>query len=773
MRIPAKTLFTLVVAATAATGAHALTQPTAERDERKASPAKPAARSAANKPSPSTGPSTGAATGKAAAAKSSAGAVVVAQPGAALQPTPRPTLLPAESEHIARYDAAIAPVRNFAIGEEDASLLREAIGTAANGKLGDAKALRDRIKDAPTRKLIDWFMFRAGYGTATEIKAFLEANPAWPDRNLLTLRAEEALFNAQAASARDIKAFFAGAEPKTGIGLAALASAYLADKDTDRAKALTVKAWTEYDISAASEPAFLKRLGALLTEADHKRRLNRLLFNDSRWTNERNERAAIVRRLIPLLSESEKKAAEARLAVFLRAKNSQALIAKLPAADGATDWGLAVQKAQALRRQNKEEEAWKILLAEPDAPGTTKPDGWWEERRANAYAALRLGKPKMAYELVRDAGPLTVNAAKDAAFLAGWLSLRYLDQPKEALAHFERLASLADGPLSHARAQYWLGRTLEALGDKAKAMDAYRAGAVYFDTFHGQLARLKLDPSATRLNLSPPAAPTPEDIARFNGSDAVRAIVVARKAGLDSSLARAFLRHLPNYLKSEAEVAMLAHLADALGDAQMSVRVGKAAIARGMNLAYYAYPVRSLPQYTPLRRPPEPAVILGIARQESEFNTLTLSGAGARGILQVMPVTAHHVCRDYKLKCDIPRLMKDPVYNTMMGSAYISDRMDEFSGSYVLTLAGYNAGPGRAREWIKEFGDPRDAKVDPIDWIHRIPFEETRDYVQKVLSNIQIYRARLGDEANAVRLNADLRRLSTASGGTDSATAAK
>ena len=122
-----------------------------------------------------------------------------------------------------------------------------------------------------------------------------------------------------------------------------------------------------------------------------------------------------------------------------------------------------------------------------------------------------------------------------------------------------------------------------------------------------------------------------------------------------------------------------------------------------------------------------------------------MSGAGARGILQVMPVTAKHVCRDYKIKCDIPRLMKDPAYNTMLGSAYISDRMDEFTGSYVLTLAGYNAGPGRAREWIKEFGDPRDGKVDPIDWIHRIPFEETREYVQKVLSNIQVYRARLGE----------------------------
>ena len=773
MRSPTKTLCTVLAAATVGSGALALPP---------ASSARAAPAGAADvKPSPGPAPTRGkppASVSKSSPAPSPADPVVVAQPapqpapGAALKPVPRPALRPAESEHIARYDAAIAAVRNFTLSDDDASLLREAISNGANGKLAEAKALRDRIGNAPTRKLVDWFIFRAGYGTASEIKAFLELNPAWPDRNLLTQRAEEALFNSPAASARDVKAFFAGSEPKTGIGLAALASAHLAEKDADRAKALAAKAWTEYDIPGSLEAAFLKRVGPLLTEADHKRRLNRLLLNDSRWTNERNERAAIIRRMLPLLSESEKKAAEARLAVFLRAKNSQQLISKLPA-NGGSDWGLAVQRAQALRRQSKEEEAWKILLSEPEAPGTTKPDGWWEERRANAYAALRLGKPKMAYELVRDPGPLSINAAKDAAFLTGWLSLRYLDEPKQALVHFEALAKMADGPQSRARGHYWLGRTWEALGDKAKALEQYRAGSAYFDTFHGQLARLKVDPSASRLNLALPAVPTADEIARFNASDAVRAIVIARRAQLDSALPRAFLRHLPTYMKSEAEVAMLAHLAEALGDTQMSVRVGKAAVARSMNLAYYAYPVHSLPQYTPLRKPPEPAVILGIARQESEFNTLTLSGAGARGILQVMPVTAKHVCRDYKIKCDIPRLMKDPVYNTMMGSAYISDRMDEFTGSYVLMLAGYNAGPGRAREWIKEFGDPRDAKVDPIDWIHRIPFEETREYVQKVLSNIQIYRARLGDEANAVRLNADLRRISSASGGADNATAAK
>jgi soluble lytic murein transglycosylase len=686
----------------------------------------------------------------------------VPAPAAGVQPAPLARPLADEAQHVARYDAAIAAVRDAAISPEDSRRLREAMAAAAGGRIAEAKGLRDSIADPTARKLFDWYLYRGGYGTAGEIRAFLDANPAWPDRNLLTQRAEEALFSANAGT-RDIKAFFASSEPRTGVGIAALATAYLAEGDTAKAKALAQKAWVDHDIPASLEPAFLARVGKLLTEADHKRRLDRLLLNESRWTGERNERAAVIRRVIALLPEPEKKSAEARLAVFLRAKNAGKLMAKLPKHNQA-DWGLAVQKAQALRRQKKEEEAWKILLADQTA-SEARPDGWWEERRANAYAALRLGKPKMAYDLARNPGPLSVNAGKDAAFLAGWLALRHIKDAKLALPHFEALAKAADGPLSHARGQYWLGRTHEALGDKAAAQENYRAASAYFDTFHGQLARLKLDPNARRLAIAPPASPTEEDIARFNGSDAVKAAVLARKAGLDVSLARAFLVYLRFHLKGEAEVAMLAHLAEALGDTQMAVRIGKAGIARGLNLVYYAYPIHSLPAYTPLRKPPEPAVIFGIARQESEFNSLTLSGAGARGILQVMPVTAKHVCRDYKIKCDIARLMKDPTYNTMLGSAYISDRMDEFAGSYVLTLAGYNAGPGRAREWIKEFGDPRDGKVDPIDWIHRIPFEETREYVQKVLSNIQVYRARLG-EADAMRLNADLKRVSAAAADT-------
>jgi soluble lytic murein transglycosylase len=672
------------------------------------------------------------------------------------EPTPPATEAAREAEHVARLDAAIAPVRDYAFSAEDTSRLGNAVAAYAAHAAAKGQQMRDQIADPLGRKLVDWYRLRAGFGEPGDYRAFLEANPAWPDRLLLTQRFEEALFT-QGGSSLAIKDAFKGGEPKSGVGFAALASAHLAEGDESRAQALAARAWRHHAIPSTLETGFLARFGRFLTEADHKWRLDRLLIEDIRWTSDRNERAVLVRRLIPLLSKPEQKKAEARLAAFLRAANAQQLMKALPA-DTSVDWGLAYQRIQMLRRAGKHEEAWKILLSAPTDPALiVSPDAWWAERRANAYEALSAGKPRVAFDLVRQAGPLSVNALKDQTFLAGWLAFRFLNDAKSAETSFRALRKAADGPISLAKAEYWLGRGAEALGDRAQAETHYRAGAQYLDTFHGQLARQKIENGSQDFVIKPPAAPTTEEIARFNGLDVVKAAALARKSGLDMGIVRTFLGQLHRHLKSEGELTMLAHLAEALGHTQMAVRIGKAAIGRGLNLVQYAYPLHPFPAYAPLRPPPETALLLGIARQESEFNGQIVSGAGARGILQVMPVTAKHVCKAYKLKCDLSRLLSDASYNAMIASAYVGDRLAEFSGSYVLTLAGYNAGPGRARQWIRAFGDPRDPNVDPIDWIHRIPFEETREYVQKVLSNTQIYRARLGED-KPLRIAHDLAR---------------
>ncbi len=665
-----------------------------------------------------------------------------------------------EREHTALLDKAIAPLTSYSLSASDAQRLREAfkVISAGSGDADMANALKEQIQDPVARKLVDWFRLRKGLGTPPEYRAFLDANPAWADRNTLIQKLDEALFT-QGGSSGDIKSYFSAREPSSGVGYAALASAHLAEGNTDEARRLAAKAWRDKMLPATLEAGFLSRFGSLLTPADHKWRLDRLLIDDIRWQGEKSQRATIVRRTIPLLPAAEQKKAEARLAVFLGSNTAKKTIESLPA-ERVPDWGLVYHRIQALRRAGKTSEAAKVLLGAPTEEALiVAPDEWWIERRANAYAALKEGNPKLAYALVREAGPLSANPLKDQSFMAGWLALRYLKDPKTAERHFQVMRKASDGPLSRAKASYWLGRTAEALGDKARADEYYRQALTDPDAFHALLARQKLEPGRLAISTSAPAAPSADQIQRFVNLDAAKAVVVAKSAGLDASIMRGFLLQLrQHYLKSEADSVMVAHLAEAVGDTQSAVRTAKAAIARGHNLYYYAYPVHPFPAYKPLRKPPETAFLLGLARQETEFNTLIVSGAGAKGLLQVMTVTAKHVCCDYKIKCDIDKLLSDPSYNTMVASAYVGDRMDEFSGSYILTLAGYNAGPGRARQWIREFGDPRNPSVDPIDWIERIPIQETREYVAKVLDNIQIYRARLGEGEAALRLEEDLNR---------------
>jgi soluble lytic murein transglycosylase len=669
----------------------------------------------------------------------------------------------AESAHTARYDKAIAPLLATKISDDDAAALRDAVKAYGSGKPEEGDQHRARIANPIAAKLATWHRLRSGFGSAADYRAFIDANPAWPERRLLTQRYEEALFMG-GGNASQMRAAFAKGGPDHGAGFAALASTYLAEGKTEEARKHAVKVWRDMTLGAKFETGFLARFGSMLTLADHKARLDRLIIDDVRWKDDRNSRAAIAKRVIALLPEVERKRAEARLAVFMQQKGALSLIEKAPASDN-PDWGFTFHKIQALRRADKIDEAAKIMLTVPTAPGAVNNnDEWWIERRTLAYASLRKGKPKLAYEIISDAGPLTVNPLKDQSFMAGWIAFRYLKDPAKAKQHFATMQKAADGPLSRAKANYWVGRTAEALKDKPGAQAAYTEATRDRDAFHALLALQKIEPGAKSFPITPPAAPTADEIEKFNSLDAAKAVIIATKAKLDRSISRVFLVQLRFYLKSEAELAMIAHLAEAIGDTQSAVRIAKAGIADRKNLFYYAYPVHPFPAYSPLRKPPETAFLLGIARQETEFNTLTVSGAGAKGLLQVMTVTAQHVCRDYKIKCDIKRLLSDPAYNTMMGSAYIGDRMQDFTGSYILTLAGYNAGPGRARQWIREFGDPRDPSIDPIDWIERIPIQETREYVAKVLANVQVYRARLGESDVAVRLDKDLMRARVAGG---------
>lgn len=618
-------------------------------------------------------------------------------------------------------------------------------------------AAANALSDPAARKLALWHAYKAGVGEPDDMVRFVSENPAWPDSQTIMRRAEEQLL-ARGGGSAEIRAFFKDREPASGAGWAALASAYLAEGDETTARRHAARAWADEEMAASFEAGFLDRFGKMLTPADHKQRLDRILVDRIRFSAERRTRSAIARRVIPHLPEADRKTAEARLAVFLRSKSAGKLLSGLPADPSPpNDWGLAFSRASHHLDANHLEEAAKILTRLPDdAEKLVSPDDWWLLRREAAYDALSAGKPALAYDLVKRSGPLSVNPLKEQSHMAGWIALRLLKKPKLALTHFETALKAADGPLSRARSAYWTGRALDALGRKSEAREHYLRAMRDPDTFHGLLARqIVAGESRTDLTITPPPVPSAEDADRFKAHDAVRAATLARKAGLDRSIFISLMAGLRNHLKTEGEMVLLAELAASLGDPQTSLRVGKTAIARGMNLILYAYPIDPFPDYEPIRPPPETAMLLGITRQETEFNTAIVSWAGARGLMQVMPVTARHVCAQHKLKCELPKLITDHAYNVRIASAYVADRMAELGGWYAVSLAAYNAGPGRARQWIRQNGDPRGGDIDSIDWIERIPIEETRHYVEKVLSNIQVYRARLG-EPKPLRLVEDL-----------------
>jgi soluble lytic murein transglycosylase len=356
--------------------------------------------------------------------------------------SPKPELLKAETEHIAKLDAMLAPIRNAAPSAEDAQRIRDAVEAARTNSMTRFAELKAAITDPVGKKLVEWVRLRDGYGSADDYRAFLKDNPLWPERSMMVQRMEEALFT-NGGSAASIKEFFKASPPETGLGHAALASAYLAEDNKAEAKKLASKAWRDLPIPGMLETGFLRRFGDLLDESDHKWRFDRMVTDDVRWAANRSERSAFARRVIPLLSPAEQKKALARLAVFNKSGNAHALMNAL-ADDGGKDYGLAFHREQLLRKEGKVDAAAKIILAVPTDPDKIAVlDEWWAERRELAYGALKNGNAKLAYELAKDAGPLTVNPLKEQAFMAGWIAFRYLKNADAAEKHFNDLAKAA------------------------------------------------------------------------------------------------------------------------------------------------------------------------------------------------------------------------------------------------------------------------------------------------------------------------------------------
>ena len=645
---------------------------------------------------------------------------------------------PATTASISRDQQVWRPAAGTA-GETDVAALGRAITAARAGRADQATAARDQIRDPVAKVVAEWAILRSNdsVGFARQA-AFLAAHPSFPASQRIRLRAEGSLMenNADAASVRQ---FFAHRQPTSAKGKIALAIALKRGGDGGRAIRLIRDVWHHSDLSAEVEQRVVAEFGSALTATDHKMRLDRMLHESE---------TATAMRAAQRLGAGQLAIARAFLAIGAQRSNGGALLAQVPASLH-RDPAYLFARAQWLRREDRAMEAVPILVNAPRDPAVLgKPEDWWVERRVMVRKLLDAGQARAAYQVASThavrSGPVRV----DAEFHAGWLALRHLNDATMAVRHFEAARQAATTPMSQSRAQYWLARAHEAAGHQGQARQHYEAAARHSTHYYGQLARAKL-------GLADLPIRRPSDTTAASAAYA-RALGMLYRLD-EKDLARLILADLGLRAGDHGTLHAAAEVAARAGDAKGVLTLGKLANNRGLPFDMQAFPTMGIPNYAHVGPPVDRAVVYAIARQESTFDHRVVSHAGARGLLQLMPATARATARNHGVAFDQGRLTSDPAYNARLGAAHLGELVAEFNGSYILTFVAYNAGRARAREWIQKYGDPRDPSVDPVDWVERIPFTETRNYVQRVMENVQVYRARLGG-GSSLRIEADLRR---------------
>ncbi|WP_323035426.1 lytic transglycosylase domain-containing protein [Pararhodobacter sp.] len=603
---------------------------------------------------------------------------------------------------------------------------------------GDIDAV-NRLREAAGPigvRIATWRILRGGIAGDLATYATFDATHAdWPGMDLLRQRAESRLAGQPAQAVLD---WFATRTPQTTIGTLALIAAY---RQTDRDPAeLLQDLWLHHDLSEAQETALLASDGALLAPL-HTQRLDDLL-----WRGEISQ----AERLLPRVDADHRALARARIALQNRADGVDILVAAVPAALS-NDPGLAYDRFRWRQAAGFDDSATD-LMREVSPDGLGRPKSWAGQRLRLARNALDDGNYQLSYDLAAHHGLTDGVMLAELEWLAGYVALRHLNDPEQAAHHFAALRQRVSSPISLGRAGYWEGRALEAAGREAEARAAYAFGAQHQTAFYGQLAAERLGQTLDPALIADPDYPDWHDTPLAQ-NDVLQAALLLHSAGQWHE-ARRFVIHLASTLTDEAQLGALAQLWLDRGEPHFTLKIAKEAIQNGILLPRAYFPLTGLEQADLLA---PAALVLAIARRESEFNAAVVSHADARGLLQILPSTGRHTARRLGIAFDEDRLTRDGPYNAVLGAGYLQEMSEQFGGTLSLVAAAYNAGPGRPLRWMRENGDPRTDAVDPVDWVEMIPFNETRNYVMRVTESLVIYRAILAGQVGPIGLTDILR----------------
>jgi soluble lytic murein transglycosylase len=622
----------------------------------------------------------------------------------------------------------------------DLGVAKQALELIRKSKLKDAAALAASISDPVAHKLIEWALLRSSDSPAgfERYAAFLGANPDWPGA-LLRRRAEARLWQERHDGTTVRR--FVGKEPASSVGRLALARGLMNEGDRDGAAREVRAVWQSAELSAEMESAVRDTFTDMLSRADDVARMDRRLgakdFSAAMRAAKRagDDRVAIVKACIAAEAKSAKGgalldavSAEARMDLGYTLCRLHWLMRN--DAPGSNLHGRIVTPKEDLATAVK-----LVLAASPEDLQRQDTDEWWRERRALARKLIDLGDAATAYQVVRQsAPPANPYYRAEFHFMAGWIALRFLADPAAALTHLIHIDDGATDPVLLARAAYWRGRAAEAAGERGEMRAQYEVAARYPTAYYGQLARARLGIDGIALR------PPPQSV-NVDASEALHAADVLYAIG-ERDLVLHFASDLAEESSDSALIAGLGELTARYHDARAMLMIGKTALARGFPLDQYAFPDIGVPSYNPIGPEVDRCIVYSIARTESGFDQRDRSSANAVGLMQVTPEAGHDTAKRVGVAYSWDRLVSDPVYNTQMGAAEVAALLKEYRGSHIMTFAGYNAGRGRVQQWVAQHGDPRDPGVDAVDWVERIPFAETRNYVQRVMENLQAYRAR-------------------------------
>lgn len=623
---------------------------------------------------------------------------------------------------------AVVPMeKNRQLLQSDLGHAKSAFYFADRNDWHEAVQHASRARNPLLRSYMTWRAMQDAKSTYrfADFQRFLASNPGWPRESRLVLHAEDRLYTGDAASVNDatLRQWFSKYPPISGKGKLVYAEILRKSQGESATVVKLIRdAWVDGDFDTAQEKAIMLRYGKILRQQDYVARADRLI-----WQGKHTAAG----RMMFAVPKGHQHLFEARIKLALNKPGVNEAIARTPA-NLRNDPGLLYERMQWRYRKGLEDGVEEILLAAPATiPHASK---WWRTRHIRIREALDKGRPSHALKLLANHGQNEGIGLADALWLQGWINLVYMEQPQKALTYFTAMEKAVSFPVSKSRAFYWMGRAAEASGQREQAHQWYAQAATYDTTFYGQLGVVKSQQNP-QLRLPQTARPTAEQLQEFHGDPRVKAVYMLAEMGRAED-AYTFIGHLMEEANTHSKAMMTAELGMAIKRQDYAVQASKDAMKQHLVLPQTGYPYYRL-SFTPGI---EEALVWAITRQESLFNPTATSSAGAVGLMQVLPSTAREVARKSGMPYQQHQLTT-PLYNLRIGSTYLGQMIDGFGGSYILAIAAYNAGPGRVRQWLTKYGPPGRTPEAAIDWIERIPFSETRNYVQRVLENLQVYRA--------------------------------